>query len=70
MIVDLPELQYYQMGKSVNDQLRYNIDFDKDQIYNITCANYIKSLLDHPYSTGLGLGPTNKLKSLIYQLAK
>jgi hypothetical protein len=63
-------VQNYEICKSVNDYLRYSSVINLDQIYNLTCANYIKTLKNHKYSGWLSIAQRAKLNSLINQLIK
>ena len=35
----------YRIGKHLNNMTKYNIDFDRIQILNLVCSNYVYDIL-------------------------
>ena len=35
----------YRIGKHLNNMTKYNIDFDRTQILNLVCSNYVEDIL-------------------------
>ena len=35
----------YRIGKHLNNMTKYNIDFDRIQILNLVCSNYVEDIL-------------------------
>ena len=60
----------YNMGMMINEIVKYNIDYDLNQIVNYVCVNYINTLLDSEQSLYLTIYDKNKLQSIINKLQK
>lgn len=60
----------YNMGMMINEIVKYNIDYDLNQIVNYVCVNYINTLLDSEQSLCLTIYDKNKLQSIINKLQK
>lgn len=60
----------YDIGMMINEIIKYNIDYDLNQIVNYVCVNYINTLLDSEQSLYLTIYDKNKLQSIINKLQK
>lgn len=60
----------YDKGILINNTIRYNIQYDINQIINYTCVNYINSLLDSEKALLLTPEDKNKLQLIINKLQK
>lgn len=60
----------YNIGMMINEIVKYNIDYDLNQIVNYVCVNYINTLLDSEQSLYLTIYDKNKLQSIINKLQK
>lgn len=60
----------YDIGMMINEIVKYNIDYDLNQIVNYVCVNYINTLLDSEQSLYLTIYDKNKLQSIINKLQK
>lgn len=60
----------YNIGVMINEIVKYNIDYDLNQIVNYVCVNYINTLLDSEQSLYLTIYDKNKLQSIINKLQK
>lgn len=43
----------YQIGLKAFEKLKYNINFCKNELFNIVCMGLANTLLNHPYSDQL-----------------
>lgn len=55
----------YIRGKELNEQLKFNIAYDKTPIFNIVCSKLASRLLQSEYASELTEDERNKLECLI-----
>ena len=60
----------YNIGKDLNDVIKYNIVYDRVQILNYVCANYINNILEQGDAFNITDEERNKLLVLINKLYK
>lgn len=60
----------YNIGKDLNDVIKYNISYDRVQILNYVCANYINNILEQGDAFNITDEERNKLLVLINKLYK
>lgn len=60
----------YNIGKDLNDVIKYNIEYDRVQILNYVCANYINNILEQGDAFNITDEERNKLLVLINKLYK
>lgn len=54
----------YQIGLKAFEKLKYNINFCKNELFNIVCMGLANTLLNHPYSDQLTEDQRIKLSNL------
>lgn len=60
----------YRMGKHLNNMTKYNIDFDRIQILNLVCSNYVEDILKQGDTFSISEEEKHKLLVLIDKLLK
>lgn len=60
----------YIMGKHLNNMTKYNIDFDRIQILNLVCSNYVEDILKQGDTFSISEEEKHKLLVLIDKLLK
>lgn len=60
----------YRMGKHLNNMTKYNIDFDRIQILNLVCSNYVEDILKQGDTFSISEEEKYKLLVLIDKLLK
>lgn len=60
----------YRMGKHLNNMTKYNIDFDRIQILNLVCSNYVEDILKQEDTFSISEEEKHKLLVLIDKLLK
>lgn len=60
----------YRMGKHLNNMTKYNIDFDRIQILNLVCSNYVEDILKQGDTFSILEEEKHKLLVLIDKLLK
>lgn len=58
----------YNIGKDLNDVIKYNISYDRVQILNYVCTNYINNILEQGDAFNVTDEERNKLLVLINKL--
>lgn len=58
----------YTTGKSIKEAYKYNIEFDREQIINYTCANCIDAIIKQGDKYSLPTESKNMLISLVIRL--
>lgn len=60
----------YEIGKCLNNMTKYNIAFDRIQILNLVCSNYVEDILKQGDTFGITGEEKHKLLVLIDKLLK
>lgn len=60
----------YRIGKHLNNMTKYNIDFDRIQILNLVCSNYVEDILKQEDTFSISEEEKHKLLVLIDKLLK
>ncbi len=60
----------YRIGKHLNNMTKYNIDFDRIQILNLVCSNYVEDILKQGDTFSISEEEKHKLLVLIDKLLK
>lgn len=60
----------YEIGKCLNNATKYNIAFDRIQILNLVCSNYIEDILKQGNAFSITEEEKHKLLVLINKLLK
>lgn len=60
----------YRIGKHLNNMTKYNIDFDRIQILNLVCSNYVEDVLKQGDTFSISEEEKHKLLVLIDKLLK
>lgn len=60
----------YEIGKCLNNMTKYNIDFDRIQILNLVCSNYVEDILKQGDTFSISEEEKHKLLVLIDKLLK
>ena len=60
----------YNIGKDLNNVIKYNINYDRIQVLNFICANYINDILEEGITFNISDEDKNKLLILIDKLYK
>ena len=60
----------YRIGKHLNNMIKYNIDFDRIQILNLVCSNYVEDILKQGDTFSISEEEKHKLLVLIDKLLK
>ena len=60
----------YKIGKHLNNMTKYNIDFDRIQILNLVCSNYVEDILKQGDTFSISEEEKHKLLVLIDKLLK
>lgn len=60
----------YRIGKHLNNITKYNIDFDRIQILNLVCSNYVEDILKQGDTFSISEEEKHKLLVLIDKLLK
>lgn len=60
----------YRTGKHLNNMTKYNIDFDRIQILNLVCSNYVEDILKQGDTFSISEEEKHKLLVLIDKLLK
>lgn len=60
----------YRIGKHLNNMTKYNIDFDRMQILNLVCSNYVEDILKQGDTFSISEEEKHKLLVLIDKLLK
>lgn len=60
----------YKIGRHLNNMTKYNITFDRIQILNLVCSNYVESILKQGNTFGITEEEKHKLLVLIDKLLK
>lgn len=60
----------YRIGKHLNNMTKYNIDFDRIQILNLVCSNYVEDILKQGDTFSISEEEKHKLLVLINKLLK
>lgn len=55
----------YIKGQAINEQMKYNINFDKKPLFNIVCAGLASRLLNMTYAEELPAEKISILEALI-----
>lgn len=58
----------YRIGKHLNNMTKYNIDFDRIQILNLVCSNYVEDILKQGDTFSISEEEKHKLLVLIDKL--
>ena len=60
----------YRIGKHLNNMTKYNITFDRTQILNLVCSNYVEDILKQGDTFSILEEDKHKLLVLIDKLLK
>lgn len=60
----------YEIGKCLNNMTKYNIAFDRTQILNLVCSNYVEDILKQGDTFSISEEEKHKLLVLIDKLLK
>lgn len=60
----------YEIGKCLNNMTKYNIVFDRTQILNLVCSNYVEDILKEGNTFSITEEEKHKLLVLIDKLLK
>lgn len=60
----------YEIGKCLNNMTKYNIDFDRIQILNLVCSNYVEDILKQGDTFSILEEDKHKLLVVIDKLLK
>lgn len=60
----------YEIGKCLNNMTKYNIAFDRIQILNLVCSNYVEDILKQGDTFSISEEEKHKLLVLIDKLLK
>lgn len=60
----------YRIGKHLNNMTKYNINFDRIQILNLVCSNYVEDILKQGDTFSISEEEKHKLLVLIDKLLK
>ena len=60
----------YKIGKHLNNMTKYNIDFDRIQILNLVCSNYVEDILKQGNTFSISEEEKHRLLVLIDKLLK
>ena len=60
----------HRIGKHLNNMTKYNIDFDRIQILNLVCSNYVEDILKQGDTFSISEEEKHKLLVLIDKLLK
>lgn len=60
----------YKIGKHLNNMTKYNITFDRIQILNLVCSNYVEYILKQGDTFSISEEEKHKLLVLIDKLLK
>jgi hypothetical protein len=60
----------YKIGKHLNNMTKYNITFDRIQILNLVCSNYVEDILKQGDTFSILEEEKHKLLVLIDKLLK
>lgn len=60
----------YEIGKCLNNMTKYNITFDRIQILNLVCSNYVEDILKQGDTFSISEEEKHKLLVLIDKLLK
>lgn len=60
----------YRIGKHLNNMTKYNITFDRIQILNLVCSNYVEYILKQGDTFSISEEEKHKLLVLIDKLLK
>ena len=60
----------YRIGKHLNNMTKYNITFDRTQILNLVCSNYVEDILKQGVAFSISEEEKHKLLVLIDKLLK
>lgn len=60
----------YRIGKHLNNMTKYNITFDRIQILNLVCSNYVEDILKQGDTFSISEEEKRKLLVLIDKLLK
>ena len=60
----------YEIGKCLNNITKYNIAFDRIQILNLVCSNYVEDILKQGDTFSISEEEKHKLLVLIDKLLK
>ena len=60
----------YRIGKHLNNMTKYNITFDRTQILNLVCSNYVEYVLKQGDAFSISEEEKHKLLVLIDKLLK
>lgn len=60
----------YEIGKCLNNITKYNIAFDRIQILNLVCSNYVEDILNQGDAFSITEEEKHKLLVLIDKLLK
>ena len=60
----------YRIGKHLNNMTKYNIDFDRIQILNLVCSNYVEDILKQGDTFSISEEEKHKLLVVIDKLLK
>ena len=60
----------YRIGKHLNNMTKYNITFDRTQILNLVCSNYVEDILKQGDTLSISEEEKHKLLVLIDKLLK
>lgn len=60
----------YRIGKHLNNMTKYNITFDRIQILNLVCSNYVEDILKQGDTFSILEEEKHKLLVLIDKLLK
>lgn len=60
----------YRIGKHLNNMTKYNITFNRTQILNLVCSNYVEDILKQGDAFSISEEEKHKLLVLIDKLLK
>lgn len=60
----------YTIGGNLNTITKYNVNYDRIQILNFVCANYVKEILDQADAFNVSQDAKDKLQLVINKLMK
>lgn len=60
----------YKIGRHLNNMTKYNIAFDRTQILNLVCSNYVEDILKQGVTFNISEEDKHKLLVLIDKLLK
>lgn len=55
----------YDIGKGINDIVKHSIIYDRTQVLNFVCANYVDDILKQSGTLGYSIDEEQRMKLLV-----